>query len=390
MSLGNAPGSQAQSFQMTLSVYQPWPLGGAHLGDLNTSIQEYQHSMSAFGGFDAASFELVDTLSVLEEWFEEGLGRGIVAFDNQLQVMWQGFVNQVTIRQAGFELSRGPLVNVVNQLLAVYSSIDTSTTPPTPGIRRRTAQTENTVSQDRYGVWPKVLSLAGVTDDNARQLRDSHLAEYSRPETRGDDAPGSGAPALGVQCLGYMHALNYPYNHKTGGEIDLSAKIRAILAADPNGWLSTDYGRIAPNSVPVSRWENDDKLALGLIKGLTAMGDADDNRHLFGIYEDRQAVYGPAPTDWTYERRLSDPRQIWRNRSGGEVAPWAVRPGHWVFYSDFLPGRIGDSVAMREDPRMLFIESLEFAAPNRLRVSGGKVDKISQKLARLGLAGSSV
>jgi hypothetical protein len=271
---------------------------------------------------------------VLQDWYEDGLGRVIQSYDDALQPMWEGFVNQVTIRQAGLELTRGPLVNVANRLFAIYSSIDTSTTPPTPGIRKTTGVVNHLESQARYGIWPKVLSLAGVTDPNAEQLRDTHLAEYAKPETRSSFAPSGEEITLSVECLGFVHALSYPYNQTSNsGTTTLSTKLQAILAADPNGWISSDMSHIATNTLAVGQWENDNHLALGLVKGLTALGDANDNRHLFGIYEERQAVYGPAPTDWEYEMRLSDPRQAIFNRTGGEVPAWAVRamqPLRWI------------------------------------------------------------
>ena len=383
-------GSQQQSQQFTIGVFQPLPVGGAHLENLSVSAQQYSHTISAFGGFDTASFRLVDTLPVLQDWYEDGLGRVIQSYDDALQPMWEGFINQVTIRQAGLELTRGPLVNVANRLFAIYSSIDTSTTPPTPGIRKTTGTVNHAESQARYGIWPKILSVAGVTDPNAEQLRDTHLAEYAKPETRSSFAPSGEEITLNVECLGFVHALSYPYNQASNsGTTNLSSKLQAILAADPNSWISSDMSRIATNALAVGQWENDNHLALGLVKGLTALGDANDNRHLFGIYEERQAVYGPAPTDWEYEIRLSDPRQAIFNRTGGEVPAWAVRPGKWIFFSDFLPGRIADSTDLRDDPRMMFVESLDFRLPMGLHLVGGKVDQISQKLARFGLAGLS-
>lgn len=386
-----APGSRARAIQPTIAYAQPLPLGGAHMDNLSVAAEDYLHSIDAFGGFDSASFRLSEHAAVLGDWYENGLGRDIRSYDENLQLMWEGFVNQVTVRQAGYEITRGPLVNVQNRLQAIYSQIDTSTTPPTPGLRRKTGVVNHLESQARYGIWPRVLSLAGVTDPNAEQLRDSHLAQYAKPETRRVYLAQSNATTLTVDCLGYMHTLNYPYNQTSvTGTIELSAKLAAVLAANPNGWISSDLSRVVRNTLAVSAWENDDNLALGLIRGLTAMGDANDRRHLFGIYEERQAVYGPVPTDWTYEIRLGDPRRVVRNRAGGEVPDWAVRPGQWVFYSDFLPGLIVDYTDLRDDPRMLFIESVEFHMAGGLLLNGGKIDTVGQKLARLGLAGFSV
>lgn len=385
------PASSRQAKQIVIGVYQPVPLGGVHLETLTTTINSYGHTLLAFGGFDKASLSIVDTMPILQEWYENGLGRGIIAFDDKLQRVWEGFVNSVTLQQAGLRIQRGPLLNVANRIKAVYSSIDTSTTPPTLGVRKSTAWSDNLASQARYGIWPKVVSLAGVTDSNAASLRDTHLAQYSEVETNSQfSTSGGDAISLQIECLGYFHTLTYPYNYTAaGGVTDLSIHLKRILAAAPNGWLSADMSKIANNTLQVSQWENDDKQASGLIKGLTAMGDAAANRYLFGIYEGRQAQYGAVPTDWAYEIRLNNQRQTIFNRSGGEVEPWALRPGQWLFFSDFLPGRQAQSANLRSDPRMLFIESVSYSMPYAVQVNGGKIDTLAQKLAQLGLAGAS-
>lgn len=384
-------GSQYQSVRFTISVAQPLIEGGAHLYDLSVDAQQYQHSISAFGGFDTASFGVAQTIEQLQDWFENGLGRHITTYDDSLAVMWQGFVNEVTIRQAGLELTRGPLVEITNALAVVYSGIDTSTSPPTPGVRKKTATAIQSASQARWGVWPKVLSIAGATDDNAVQIRDSHLAEYSEPETNSAFSFAAGDVSLSVNCLGYMHTLRYPYNNTSvTGTQDASAKIKAILSAAPNNWISSDQSGIATNTLAVKAWENDDELAMSLIRGVTAMGDADENRWLFGIYEDRRAIYEAAPDVWEYRMQLNDGRRTIVNRTGGEVPPWSVRPGKWIFFADFLPGRISDATRLRDDPRMLFIEGVTYNMPNGLDLNGGKLRRLNQKLARLGLGGTSV
>lgn len=384
-------GSQYQSVRFTISVAQSLVDGGAHLFDLSVEAQSYSHSIMAFGGFDQASFGVAQTVDQLQDWFENGLGRHITTYDDSLTVMWQGFVNEVTIRQAGLELTRGPLVEIANDLRVVYSSIDTSTDPPTPGVRKKTAAAANQESQARWGVWPKVLSIAGATDENALQIRDSHLAEYREPETNSAFSSSESDVSLVVHCLGYYHTLRYPYNNtKLTGTQEASAKVQTILQANPNGWISSDMSGIRPNPLPVKAWENDDELAGNLIKGITAMGDADENRWLFGIYEDRRAVYEPAPDIWEYYVQLNDARRTIVNRTGGEVPPWSVRPGKWVFFADFLPGRISDIAQLRDDPRMLFIEGVTYNMPYGLDLNGGKMSRLNQKLARLGLGGTSV
>lgn len=384
-------GSRQQSMGLTLSINQPLVLGGEHLFDLRDSVDRFGQTLQAFGGFERASFSLAEHDAVMFDWFENGLGRHIVARDERLETTWEGFVNEISISQGGLQLTRGPLTGITNRVQAAYSAIDATTDPPTLGIRKKTSTVEDANSQAFYGIWPVVLSLAGVTDDNADVLRDTRLAEYAYPETTSSFSRSGGVASLRIEALGYMSALGYPYNYTAaGGTVALSTQLQRVIQADPNGWISTDFGNVASNSMAVSQWQNDDALAKSLIKGLTAMGDAAATRYLFGIYDDRKAYYGPMPTDWAYEMRLSDPRRVIRNKAGGEVQPWAIRPGQWIFFSDFLSGRIDEaSTDLRHDPRMVFIETVGFDMPDVLLINGGKVGTLAQKLAQFGLSGSA-
>lgn len=381
--------SRYSSMGFTLGLYAPLPLGGGFLRDLRVGAQDWEHTISLFGGFDTALLTLADDQAGLEEWLEEGLGRGVTAYDDAGVVMWDGFVNRVTLRLAGLEIRRGPLTEIVNRVHAVYSTIDTSTTPPTPGIRASTAQAQDLDSQARYGVWPQVLSLAGVTPDNAEQLRDTYMAEHARPATSSNYSPADQTPEAEIELRGWAHSLAYPYN-QTGvsGEIDLDGKLRMILDAQPNGWVSDDYGQIAANTLQVGAWENDDVTALALLKGLTAMGDADAARYGFGVYEGRRAVYAPIGETAEYAIQLSDPARTIYDQAGAEIYPWRVRPGKWARFVDFMPG-LAAGAELRADPRALLIEEVTFRLPWGVQLVGGSADSLGQKLARLGLAGTS-
>lgn len=384
--------SATQSRGITVAVHNPLLRGGASRFEVARELESYRHTVSAFGGFDTAQFSYMTTLGDMEDWFEDGLGRHIVVYDETLSVVWEGFVDMVTLRFAGLETKRGPLTQLVNRLAVVYSQVDTSTDPPTVGDRRRTAVTNDLDSQERWGIWPKVLSLAGVTDANALQLRDLHLGEYREPETSGRlSSESRGAVSVSVDCRGYIHMTDYPYRQTTvTGLIDASDKVSMILQADPNGLLGGDLTGIEANAVEVAAWENSDNLARSLLRGLAAMGNPAGGRRLFGVYEGRRALYRDMPDDWAYEMRLADPGRTIRNRVGGAVEPWSVQAGQWMMFSDLLPGRYDPLTDAHVDPRQLFIESVTYTLPFGLEVNGGKASRFNTLLARLGLGGTSV
>ena len=74
-------------------------------------------------------------------------------------------------------------MNIGNKVALVYSTVDTSVTPPAVGVRKKTAYANDTASQGRYGIIEKVLSSGGSTDANATNIRDTYIAENAEAET---------------------------------------------------------------------------------------------------------------------------------------------------------------------------------------------------------------
>jgi hypothetical protein len=362
-------------------------------GDMPITITElvisYMHTISAFGGFDSASIVLAAPQIEAEAWLGR-LGHHVVAVSPALEVVWAGFINAITITSGSMSLTKGPLTDTGNRIEIVYSTVDTSTDPPTVGVRTRTAVADDTSAQGYYGIIHKVLSVGGTTDVDAVQIRDTWLADNALPGTAHNYATGGTPTTISLECLGYSHWLKlYPYNQTTTtGTMDLDAKIQAVLGADPNGMFSTDYGEIVANTLPVKQWEDTDSTAWAVIQALTAMGDAASNRHLFGVYENQRAYYTAAPTDLAYVQQIAHEEQRVMTTEGTLVEPWDVRPGRWLMYTDFLTGGLEtDTVPSRDDDRFEFIESVTYIPPGDVQHSGGKISTLPQMLARLGLGG---
>lgn len=380
--------SDTSSANFAVNYFLPFVRGGHYLGNLNISAQNWSHTIAAFGGFDRAEFSLMETRDVVADWVEDGLGRFIRAYDETGVIMWEGFVNRISVQQSGFELSLGPLTDIVNRAKLVYSTFDSTTQSDlSAGIRLETAIGNNTRSQFRYGIFYKALSAAGVTAANAVQLRDMYLAQHAWPETSSSFSYQSSGQELRVECLGLIHLLNYPYNRVTStGAISISTKIGQILSADPNV-LITDLGGIRTNTVTVNAKEDENRTALELLKTLAATGDANFNRWILGVYEDRRIEYAPVAAEPDYFINLFDPNLTIRDRSEAVIKPWQVRPGKWVMFNDFLPAFTPEEGDLNLDPRALFIEEVSFRLPQGVEFNGGKTTKLNQRLAQLGLAG---
>jgi len=357
--------------------------------ELSRKVSGYEHSISANGGYDTATLSINDTRDNLEEWFSDGLGRHIVVYGLGAEVIWEGFVNQITIQLGALSASRGPLMDVGNKVKVVYQTVSYATNPPVGGDRAVTAYSSDTTSQSRYGILEAVLSGSSLTATEAEQIRDTYLNEYKYPETGQELNPGNGQqPSITLECLGYYHLLEkYHYNQTaSSGEVNLSDKLTAVFTADPSSRFNSDYNNVTENTLQVGQYENEDKTALAIVKDLIARGDSSDNRYIWGVYADRILRYEQAPTDISYTQRLADAEQRITTPSGNRIYPWEVLPGRWLLIPDFLVN-VRTDTRFRADPKYLFIESVTYQAPWGVQLSGGKVGKLSQILSKKGLGG---
>ncbi len=122
------------------------------------------------------------------------------------------------------------------------------------------------------------------------------------------------------------------------------------------------------------------------------MGDASLIRYMFGIYEDRKAVYEPVSSQIDYTLQLGDPKKQLFDSGGSLIAPWKIRPGKWIFFSDFIPGLGSPFEEFHRDPRMLRVETVNFdmRTPFAVEFAGGISSAYEQQSARLGLRGTEV
>lgn len=360
--------------------------GNAVIGQLTDKISTYNHDISTSEGYKRASFVITGDQINVEDWFESGLARDVVTYNDANGIIWNGFVNKVSIVVGGRSLSRGPLTDIVNRLSVSYTPIDTTTNPPVRGNKTLTDIVNDTASQSKYGILQDIYNAGDCTDANAVIVRDSLLGDLLDPEVSETLSLQGGAPSVTVECCGYYAFLDkYIYSNTATGTIALSTKLQNVLTASPNAIFSSDYGKITSNTLTVTANETEDRMALDVIKGELAKGDSGNNRYTFGIFANRKAYYAPMPTSFAYQFQLAT--STLELYGGGELMPWDVLPGRWMFYTDFLTGKSRPVTDLRKDPRALFIETVNFTAPWGLSLNGGKVRTTQQIMARMGLGG---
>ena len=378
---------------LCINYFSSLASGKFFLPGLNIQPDNVGMIRQAYGGNWSLTHSFNCSQRTAESWLEEGLGRHVELYSPGTLKIWDGFVDQVDINIGSLSKRRGSLIDTVaNRIRVAFSTVDTSTDPPTTGIRDFTTAANDTTSQGKYGIIERVISGGEASLTSAEQLRDTAIIEHAEPDSdETDNLTSSTSPSVSITCLGYHHWLKaYTVDLTTAGDQNASVKIQAILAADPNNFFSTDYSYIIANTVPVGASDRDRRIAEPLIKSITALGGTSNERWTFGFGNDRVAYYRAVPTTPAYQRRLAEPEQrVEQWASGQRIKPWNVRAGEWIFYSDVLASRPPDST-LAIDPRYMFIEQAQYNTPWSLSLQGSQVENLDQVMAQKGIGGQVV
>lgn len=396
---------------LPLVIRQPLVIGTTVLhDDLATRAESLKVVHTAWGGFWQLSFQIQGSQGEIEDWIDDGLGRDVTLHGPALDVIWEGFVSQVSGNIGSLSITRGPLLDTVANRVYVEYAVDESEPldsgvvapifdPPVPIFRPPAPPPpalpanwyEDTDSQAKYGIIERVLTAGELTVTNAEEMAQTALEKWKEPQTdEKDNLESSASPSVTVTCLGYVHWLKaFTYTSAVGTTANASAMVQNFLGADPNSIFSTDYANVNANTSQVMDSYPDQAPAWDALKGVVSIGDSSYNRWLFGIGKDRKAYYSAAPTTTAYQRALAAPEQrLEVYGAGTRVYPWEARAARWTFYTDLLVGK-APAAERRSDPRFLFVEQATFTLPWGLTLDGSDFGKLDQALAKMGLDGEA-
>lgn len=373
-----------------LSIKASDPLVKTSRSSLSQSldkINSYSHEKRLEGGYYSADIQFVSSEEVINDWIQSGINRHIEVYNQSLELIWEGFVNQIEVNFGENTYSIGPLVDIGNKVKVVYSAIDYSVYPPTFGIQTDTGYSSNSMSQSLYGTWEKIRSINGATDTEATQIRDTFLNDplQAFPAVSNRLTLGNNNLSITLKCLGYWHYLAaFYYTNNSTGQVNLSQQIQDVLAASPNSVFSTDYTKITTNTTQVTDGIEQERFGLDVLRGLYTLGDSSNNSYSIGIYANRVLRYETISTTITYQKRRG---QRITDNLGGIVQPWDVKPAKWLFQPDMLVGRHPPitSESLGLDPRAMLIDTVKYSTPYGLNLTGAKYSQIDQMLARNGL-----
>lgn len=367
----------------------PWSNSG-YATDHTQDVTSYDHTHAALGGFWSANLTMRLPLHDLEDWLQYGVGRQVQVKGRGTKTAWEGIVNRVTVNVGGYNMTVGPYLDIANKVKLAYSIFLQLGGGNATGIRVVTEPTSNLPSQAKYGVLAKVFSVGGIDSSAVAGLQAMLLERYSQPPRSEDlNLPGDTGLRyidLKLECIGYAHLFGkYTYSSSTGGTQNLSAKLAAIVAAEPNALFSSS---VATNTIQVPAMQTDDAEAWGLIKAMIAMGDTALNRYTFGVYENRRVTYKAVDNNVVYVRPLREGASVIQDAQGGLLQPWEVRSGSYVLVTDLLPGKPVAS-DLNAEQRAIFADTVQYRMPDSLVINGAHAFRIEQRMAQMGLSGVS-
>lgn len=389
--------SQASSFNLSIhasnSVLATGSVTGYTVDDsIAMRISSYNHEIGANGGYLSCSFTISNYVDEVNDWLSYGLGRHIQVFDEFNVQIWEGFVNQVAVNISGVSITRGPLMNVVNRAKVIYQTVRYDTNPPIGGNQAITDEANNTTSQNKYGIFEDVVSIGEALEETANYQRDTYLQEKGNPETQTQVNISSASSDVNVRidCLGYSRILEtYFFSNlePITNETAVSTFIEEIFEAQPNGIFSTDYTNVETNNLSVGTYERGDKRAMEVLASCVSLGDVNGNRYIWGVLNNRQIYYKAIPSAIAYEYKINDNSKRVDLVGGVIQSYWSIQSGNWLTIPDLFIGEETRRAAkpLRDDIRNIFMESVQYTAPYNLNFVGGKVSKIPQIWAQLGI-----
>lgn len=372
-------------------------------------ITDYTHEIAADGGMISASGKTNISSNDIAYWIESGLGKHVQVFDYNLDKIFLGFINRLTITIGGISIVVGPLIDIANRVKMNYTPIiDLTKEPPVNGSTISTTFYEDIPSQQRYGIIERILSGGTLQDadtilppgspvvDEPGNIIAASLQEFKKPTINHElNSEGDPLVSLEVEISGYSAWLNlFTYYETDDSFVTITEKLINIISQEPNGVFSTNQDGIENNDLITIKSCIEDKTAQAVIDEELPRGDANEMRWVFGLEVDQndplpRIYYKPVPSQAAYYYHLAiDGRYVITTDSGLVIEPQRIKPGEFIFFADVLIGKetdLNDYDSLINDPRVMFIERVTFSLPNKVEFTGSRLARLTQIMANKGL-----
>jgi hypothetical protein len=332
--------------------------------DLSPFIRHsWQRSIRAVGGYWTGDFTLssesMATRSVIN-FFRYNIGKRVVEKTAGI-VSWEGEIVEMDLTLDG------AVYQVSMNYERWHNRIKVSYTDSATSAATATAWSENTNSSGSYGQ-SEYIDVVGDNYDStsATALRDRRLTEYAFPRAQptgglaSGGSAGRGDVALRVMVAGYVFSMNRRFRESDTAAANASAQISTLVGESE----FVTAGSIAPNTlqVPISGSEIPFRLWDG-IEEIVLMGDGSGNRWSGGVYS-RRFHYQQAAT--LVSHYWADGQLLDRGRTN--VVPSLIKPDIIVQIGGAPLGPTPPGGNVWDNPRNVYIEEVEFVAPDRYRL----------------------
>ncbi|MCK5564531.1 MAG: hypothetical protein KAJ07_04740 [Planctomycetes bacterium] len=348
----------------------------------------YEHEIRAMGGFWRSSFDILGTFDELRFMMLNSLGADVKSYSESSALAFHGYVHQAILRFPGGQLRfrlDGVGNSVWSRYLAAASGGDVgsvaqdynaeevarlSTELEGSTSTARSTKQNDLVSQAKYGIIDHVLSggisSSGVADNQAQ----NYLAVNAFPKPSfefADENINPGSTSLEFIVYGYYRTLDFRMYFQTASPGNANASdVAGAVIADVGQFI--DSSRIVANTLQISQVYDTDRRASNILFDIARRGDASNNRHVIGVYENREIIYqaipDPATSKPEYYRALGESNI---KKDAQYIIPGPeVRPGKWLRITGLFPYRTSDYSSLYEDPSVQFIEAVTYSESNGL------------------------
>jgi len=241
------------------------------------------------GGFWKASFVISADRAILAEMMRNGLGRNVVAYNEEMGIDFEGYINTMRL-MTGVAVAKTTLDTVFNKVWLRYKN--------TGGTLVRSVVASDATSQARFGVKERVLSGGEIASSSVADNYASRYVSLRRnprilPESVRLAGSNKENPQIEVDVFGYIHTLFWRVYNQTAsaGTQGASSEVNDILTAVGQFVASRS---ISPNSTTVTKEYDADRWAAQIIFDIAELGDASLRRWVAYMKRQREFVFSEA------------------------------------------------------------------------------------------------
>lgn len=359
------------------------------LCDLGGRTEEHEHTIGASIGFESMTEALTVTQDEAIDWLENGLGRSVIVYGPDAEIVWEGFLSTVEA-QIGQETRSISLDELANRI--IVRSTDQY------GTSTLTADNDSD-SRATYGLKIATYSRDFTDSGTATVMATTVLTERAWGVKKYKTVIETGAIGGAALRLGFsgwyttLGWVTYTFANSGAGNASTTltsttTQVQTLLTdiATINPFISTNYGDITASGQTDTEFIGTDTTYRTKIEALLKSGNSSSQRQCWGVYEDRRfrvvVSASATPTIITYQRSKNE--RVVRDNRGNRVPPWLVRPDAMYQMTDLLdvmPNSAAPDSAARSFVERTSCRITRDAVSLRLEGQGG--DTLDDVLARL-------